>query len=66
MFPRLARGGIERLPRSVQLLTQSGRLRIAMLYSVVRADFENARKTLWIEYELRSAELTTKGTLYQV
>ena len=37
-----------------------------MLSRMVRADFENARKTLWIEYEFRPAELTTEGTLYQV
>ena len=48
------------------MLTQSGRLRIAVLSRMVRADFENARKTLWIEYELRPAELTTERTFYQV
>ena len=34
--------------------------------SVIRADFEEATKTFWTEHELRRAELTTEGTLYQV
>jgi hypothetical protein len=31
--------------------------------TVIGDNFENARKTLWTEYELRFAELTIEGTL---
>ena len=42
------------------------RLGVAVPSSVIRANFEEATKTFWTEQELRRAELTTKGTLYEV
>jgi hypothetical protein len=32
--------------------------------AVMRANFENARKTLWTEHELRAAKLAPERTLY--
>ena len=35
-------------------------------YRALALDFENARKTLWVKQQLCAAELTTKGSLYEV